>query len=99
MPEWKQEIAKRLAGANLRAEREAEIIEELSNHLQDRCDQLLSGGTAHEEARRQVLVELDATDLQAEVRDTESTVNQDPLPAGAAPTGQWFSDLLQDLRY
>ena len=99
MPEWKQEIAKRLAGANLRAEREAEIIEELSNHLQDRCDQLLSGGTAHEEARRQVLVELDATDLQAEVRDTESTVNQEPLPAGAAPTGQWFSDLLQDLRY
>ena len=99
MPEWKQEIAKRLAGANLRAEREAEIIEELSNHLQDRYDQLQSEGTAHEEACREVLAELDFTDLRSEVRDTESTASQNFVPAGAAPTGQWFSDFLQDLRY
>jgi len=99
MPEWKQEIAKRLSAASLRPEREAEIIEELSIHLQDRYDQLLSDGTADEEACRQVLAELDSTDLQAEMRDTESTVAQDSVPAGAAPTGQWFSDLLQDLRY
>jgi predicted permease len=99
MPEWKQEIAKRLSAASLRPEREAEIIEELSTHLQDRYDQLLSDGTADEEACRQVLAELDSTDFQAEMRDTESTVAQDSVPAGAAPTGQWFSDLLQDLRY
>ena len=99
MPEWKQEIAKRLAGANLRAEREAEIIEELSNHLQDRYDQLQSEGTAHEEACREALAELDFTDLRSEVRDTESTAIQNFVPAGAAPTGQWFSDFLQDLRY
>src|SRR6267378_6468501 len=98
MPEWKQEIAKRLAGANLRAEREAEIIEELSNHLQDRYDQLQSEGTAHEEACREVLAELEFTDLRSEVRDTESTASQNFVP-GAAPTGQWFSDFLQDLRY
>jgi predicted permease len=99
MPEWKQEIAKRLSAASLRPEREAEIIEELSTHLQDRYDQLLSDGTADEEACRQVLAELDSTDFQAEMRDTESTAAQDSVPAGAAPTGQWFSDLLQDLRY
>src|SRR6266478_4368972 len=99
MPEWKQEIAKRLSAASLRPEREAEIIEELSTHLQDRYDQLLSDGTADEEACRQVLAELDSTDFQAEMRDTESAAAQDSVPAGAAPTGQWFSDLLQDLRY
>ena len=99
MPEWKREIAKRLAGANLRAEREAEIIEELSNHLQDRYDQLRSEETAHEEACQEVLAELDFTDLRAGVRDTESTASQNSVPAGAAPTGQWLSDSLQDLRY
>jgi len=99
MLEWKQEIAKRLSAANLRPEREAEIIEELSIHLQDRYDQLLSDGATHQEASRQVLAELDSTDLQAEMRDAENTVRQNLLPAGAAPTGRWLSDFLPDVRY
>jgi len=99
MLEWKHEIAKRLEGSNLRAEREAEIIEEISSHLQDRYDQLRAAGATDEEACREVTAELDSTDLQAEVRDTEDTVRQDPVPAGAATTGQWISDFLQDLRY
>jgi len=99
MLEWKHEIAKRLEGTNLRAEREAEIIEEISSHLQDRYHQLRAEGATDEEACREVAVELDSTDLQAEVRDTENTVSQDPSPAGAATTGQWISDFLQDLRY
>ena len=36
MPEWKDEIKNRLAGLNLTPTREAEIVEELSQHLDDR---------------------------------------------------------------
>ena len=62
MSEWKREIRKRLAGSKLRPEREAEIIEEFSSHLQDQYSQLRAGGATHEEAFRSVVAELDATD-------------------------------------
>ena len=99
MPDWKLEIAKRLAGARLRPEREAEIIDELSGDLADRYDHLQSEGASQEEALRQVIAELDHTDLQAEVRNTEPAVAQDPLPLGAATGAHWVSGFLQDLRY
>ena len=50
MREWKHEIRKRLAGSNLLPEREAEIIDELSAHLQDQYSQLCAGGATDEEA-------------------------------------------------
>ena len=50
MREWKHEIRKRLAGSNLLPEREAEIIDELSAHLQDQYSQFRAGGATDEEA-------------------------------------------------
>jgi len=99
MREWKHEIRKRLAGSNLRPEREAEIIEELSAHLQDQYSQLRAGGATHEEALRAVIAELDATDLLPELQVSEEIVGRNPAPVGAASTGQWIFDFLQDLRY
>ena len=52
MPEWKEEISKRLADLGLEPEREADIIEELSEHLEDRYQELLTRGTPADEARR-----------------------------------------------
>jgi hypothetical protein len=46
--EWKVDIRKRLAGLNLKPEREAEILDELSGHLQDRYDELRAQGALHE---------------------------------------------------
>ncbi len=40
---WKQEIRKRIAGLKLEPTREAEIVEELAQHLEDRYAELLSG--------------------------------------------------------
>lgn len=99
MPEWNNEIRKRLAGSNLRPEREAEIVEELSEHLQDRYEQLRAEGATDEEAYRGVLAELDSTDLVPELRTSEQTVRHDPIPEGASGTGRWISDFLDDLRY
>ncbi len=99
MREWKHEIRKRLAGSNLLPEREAEIIDELSAHLQDQYSQLCAGGATDEEAFRSVVRELDATDLLPELQVSEKIVRSDPPAAGAASTGQWIFDFLQDLGY
>jgi predicted permease len=99
MPEWTVEIRKRLAGSNLKAEREAEILDELCNHLQDRYDALRAEGVTHEEAFRDVIGELDATDLGFELRPLEEISAQDAVPDGAPGRGQLLSDFLMDLRY
>jgi putative ABC transport system permease protein len=58
MADWKQEILKRLASLKLAPEREAEIVEELSQHLEDRFLELVSGGSTEDAARRVALEEL-----------------------------------------
>jgi hypothetical protein len=40
VPEWKLEIRKRLAGLKLEPTRESEIVDELSQHLEDRYQEL-----------------------------------------------------------
>ena len=46
MPDWKQEIRQRLANLTLEPTREAEITEELSQHLDDRYGELIGGGVS-----------------------------------------------------
>jgi len=55
MPDWGPEIHKRLAGVRLSPTREAEIVDELSQHLDDRFHDLVDGGMAPEEAERAAL--------------------------------------------
>ena len=44
MPEWKQLVRERLQGLKLDGAREVEIVDELSQHLEDRYDALRSTG-------------------------------------------------------
>ena len=99
MPDWSREISRRLSSLNLDSAREIEIVEELSQHLDDRYDELISGGTTDEDARRDVLMELHDEDLFAQERPRMST-------RGAARTSRpgsaghgFFASLGQDLRY
>jgi putative ABC transport system permease protein len=61
-PEWKEEIAKRLASLKLDPGREAEIVDELSQHLEEHYQELLAGGASESDARRMVLHELGETE-------------------------------------
>ena len=63
MPDWSEEIARRLSLLKLDSTREIEIAEELSQHLDDRFYELISGGATDEAARRDVLMELNYEDL------------------------------------
>jgi putative ABC transport system permease protein len=70
MPEWRGEIVRRLGAAGLPPESEAEIVEELSQHLDDRYAELRSSGVADAEAQSRALAELElgeAGDLGAAV--------------------------------
>jgi putative ABC transport system permease protein len=100
MPEWKEEIRGRLSRSGLAPEREAEIVEELSQHLEDRYEQSLASGATEDEARRAALLELKEGDLLAqELRRVERPARREPAAAGSSGRKSMFGDLWQDLRY
>jgi predicted permease len=102
MPDWKKEIRKLLAGLRLAPTREAEIVEELAQYLEDCYEELLAGGTTKADARRKTLQELNESDLLTkELNLIEPPVSQEPIVLGARGTGgiNLLWDLLQDLRF
>ena len=44
MPDWEEHVRPRLSGLRFSPTREAEIVEELSQHLEDRYRELIAGG-------------------------------------------------------
>ncbi len=100
MPEWKREIRRRLANLHLEPTREAEIVEELSQHLDDRYEELLTSGATPAEAERLTLAELREIDiLQRELRRVERQVSQEPIVLGTNRRSNMIADLWKDLRY
>jgi hypothetical protein len=99
MPEWKPEIRQRLAKLKLEPTREATIIEELSQHLDDHYAELRAGGATDEQALRAALAELRSDELLAqELRRVERQVNYEPIIMGTRRM-KMLGDLWQDLRY
>src|SRR5437867_2184951 len=99
MVDWKEEISQRLATLKLAPTREAEIVEELAQHLEDRVVELLTSGATDKEAVLVALAELSESEaLQQELRRVEKPANQEPVVLGAGRTNM-IADLWQDLRY
>jgi putative ABC transport system permease protein len=97
--EWNEEIRQRLARLKLEPTREAEIVEELAQHLEDRSAELRAGGATDEAAYRAALVELSDNELLArELRRVERTVTREPVVLGTRRKNM-IGDLWQDLRY
>jgi hypothetical protein len=55
-PQWKSEIRSQLAGLPLEPTREAAIVEELAQYLDDHYVELLAGGATEAEAYSQTLL-------------------------------------------
>jgi macrolide transport system ATP-binding/permease protein len=99
MPDWTSAIASRLARLALRPAREREIIEELSQHLDDRYQELRARGASHDEAMTLAIDEIDDEDLLArEMRPLRQASMPEPIAAGG-PTRTLFGDAWQDLVY
>jgi len=100
MPDWKEEITKQLAGTKLPPAREAEIVEEVAQHLDDRYRELLAGGATEAEARRTALEEISEEKLLAKgLERVEHQATQEPVVVGAREKKNILAGLWPDVRY
>jgi predicted permease len=100
MPDWNEAIRKQLSELRLAPAREAEIVEELAQHAEDRYRELRSGGATEAEAHRIALEEVGGHELLAkELRAVERTNAPEPVVLGAGSKANWLAGLAQDLRY
>ena len=98
MHDWAREVRTRLASVRLSPTREAEIVDELTQHLQDRHAELLAGGASPDEADRLALDEFQSgTALATRLAPLRQAQPPRPLTP-AAPTGAILSDLWLDVR-
>jgi predicted permease len=79
--------------------REAEIIEEVSQHLDERYEELRRSGASEDEAHRRAIEDLsDSETLARHMRRLRQAHVPLPVTPGA-PRGSLVSDFAQDLRY
>src|SRR5215471_9066712 len=99
MIDWKIEIINRLASLNLDPAREQEIVDELAQHLEDRYEELLTGGATEATARSETLSELSESELLArELKRVEPPMRREPVVLGTRRK-HMIEDLWQDLRF
>src|SRR5919204_2081943 len=100
MPDWREPIRRQLAGLNLAPVREAEIVEELADHAEDRYRDLRAAGVAETEARRIALDEVTVHErMIAELRAVERKDTPEPVVVGGHSQPHVLAGLAHDLRY
>jgi putative ABC transport system permease protein len=99
MPEWKSHVRARLASLSLSPTREAEIIEELSQHLDLRYHELRAQGASDADARRLALDELLEHEALARYMRPLRQAHVPPPITPGAPARFLPGDLWQDIRY
>jgi putative ABC transport system permease protein len=100
MPDFNAEIRQSIAELNLSPEHEEEIVEELSQHLEERFEKALNEGASEEEAKQLVLEELIQPDsLGAQLRRVKMPSCEARLTIGANKTRQRFAGFWDDIRF
>lgn len=98
MRDWKNEIRSAIAGLKLMPAQEAEVVEELSQHLQDRAETMLASGLAPPRVEEAIIRELQDPALIAGLRATMRSAQPLP-PLGGGSGEQTLTRLSMDLRY
>jgi predicted permease len=99
MPDWAPEVRTRLSSLRLSPTREAEVVDELSEHLDDRYWELRAGGRSSEEATRLALAEFRSGNVLAQDMAPLRQAHTPPSITPGAATGDVLTDLWRDLRY
>ena len=99
MPDWARECARGCRRCASPPTREAEIVEELAQHLDDRWRELIAGGASPDEATQLTLADFRDGNLLARYMAPLRQAHPPPSITPGAPTGRLLSDLRQDLRY
>ena len=96
--DWTHDLRVHLVGLRLDPAREAEIVEELSQHLDDRYEELRAEGASHDEARRVVLDGLSKPGALTRPMQRLAQAHAPAPVAPGTPSGGLLSGLWQDLR-
>ena len=98
MRDWAPALRAHLASLRLPPDREADIIDELSQHLDERCRDLVAGGLSPDEAERATLAELAGSQFLA---PRLAALRHAGWRGGAPPASshRLFGGLVQDARF
>jgi putative ABC transport system permease protein len=100
MADWKTLVRARLAPLRMKPQAEAELADELAQHLEDSFRDLRSGGASEEDAYTRTIAQLDDVQpLRGGLDRSERMETHDTVPAGDANRGAPLEDLWRDLRY
>ncbi|HLW34634.1 MAG TPA: ABC transporter permease [Chthoniobacterales bacterium] len=98
MPDFKSAIRATVANLQLSAEREAEILEELSQHLEERYEEALNHGASEQEAKQSALDELNDS-LGHQLKSVERISRARVPPVGMQRTRNRFAGFWEDIRF
>jgi predicted permease len=96
---WTSEVRARLSPLRLSPAREAEIVDELSQHLEDRFRDSIAGGASPEEATRMALADFRSGNVLAQHMARLKQANTAAPTTLGTPTGSVLNGLWQDLRH
>jgi predicted permease len=99
MPEWREDVRARLSSLRLSPTRETEIVDELSQHLDDRYGELVAGGASAEEATRLTLGEFRSDNILARYMAPLRQAHMSASITPGSPARHLLGDLSQDFRY
>jgi predicted permease len=96
---WQQEIRARLSSLGLAPDREAEIVDELSQHLEDEYRECLAGGASPDEAAQTALAEFRAGNVLARHMAVLRQSHVEPAVLPETSAGRLLANVWQDVRY
>lgn len=98
MPDWRPDIRARLSHLSIAPSREAEIVEELTQHLDDRWHELMARGETPDDAARIARTEFSGARLEALLGTLRQAHWHGPPPPGSSRAFS-LDSLLIDLRH
>jgi putative ABC transport system permease protein len=98
MPDFHRLIRDRLRNSGLSPIREAEIVEEMAQHLRQRYDALRAAGQSEDQALTAIVAQLNQRDLASELGRVEQPPSE-PVALGAPNPASFWTALRQDVRY
>jgi putative ABC transport system permease protein len=99
MPDWRKEIKSFIEDLNIDPAKEAEIVEELSQHLNDRYQDLVTQEIPGDQAHQKVMEEFNGGKLANELRSSIKRSPRRTVPDEPERRGNRMAEFWQNLRY
>src|SRR6185436_8179518 len=99
MHDWQSEVRARLASLHLKPEREADIVDEIAQHLAERYREATQAGASPQEAARDALAEFQPGNALAQRIAALKQAHAPSAVTIGASTSNLLADFWHDLRY